>query len=87
MVWRRLTPNIRVEAATADLTYLPGYEQRSDWQTGAGCGLTFAPRNKNFKVVLRYGYGFNAIRNGREGAQSVGLLFQYDFEAHKKKQP
>lgn len=77
----------RVEAATAHLNYLPGYEQRSDWQTGAGCGLTFAPRNKNFKVVLRYGYGFNAIRNGREGAQSIGLLFQYDFEAHKKKQP
>ena len=77
----------RVEAATAHLEYLPGFEQRSDWQTGAGCGLTFAPKNKNFKIVLRYGYGFNAIRNGREGAQSVGLLFQYDFEAHKKRQP
>jgi hypothetical protein len=77
----------RVEAATAHLEYLPGFEQRTDWQTGVGCGLTFAPRNRNFKVVLRYGYGFNAIRNGQEGAHSVGLLFQYDFEAHKKKQP
>jgi hypothetical protein len=76
----------RVEAATAHLEYLPGFEQRSDWQTGAGCGLTFAPKNKNFKIVVRYGYGFNAIRNGREGAQSVGLLFQYDFEARKNRQ-
>jgi hypothetical protein len=73
-----------VEAAAAHLNYLPGFEQPSDWQTGAGCGITFAPKKKNFKIVLRYGYGFNAIRDGHEGAQSVGLLFQYDFEARKK---
>ena len=54
------------------------------WQTGAGCGLTFTPRNKICRVVLRYGYGFNAIReDGDKGAHSVGLLVQYDFEQHK----
>ena len=74
----------RLEAATAHLEYLTGYEQTSDWQTGIGGGLTFAPKNKSFEIVLRYGYGFNAIRNGREGAQSVGLLFEYDFEKRKK---
>ena len=74
----------RVEAATAHLDYLAGFEQPKDWQTGAGCALTFAPKKKNFQIVLRYGYGFNAIRHGEEGAQSVGLLFQYDFEARKK---
>lgn len=76
--------DFRLEAATAHLDYLPGFAQRSSWQTGAGGGLSFAPKNKNFKIILRYGYGFNAIRNGREGAQSVGLLFQYNFEARKK---
>ncbi len=75
--------DFRLEAATAHLDYLPGYEQRSDWQTGAGCGISFQPKNRNFEVVLRYGYGFNAIRNGKEGAQSVGLLFQYNFEKRK----
>ena len=74
----------RVEGATAHLDYLPGFEQPDAWQTGAGCALTFAPKRKNFEIVLRYGYGFNAIRHGEEGAQSVGLLFQYDFEARKK---
>jgi hypothetical protein len=74
----------RLEAATANLEYLPGLEQRGPWQTGAGCALTFAPRKKNFQIVLRYGYGFNAIRDGQEGAQSIGLLFQYDFEARRK---
>jgi hypothetical protein len=77
--------DFRLEAATAHLDYLPGYEQRSDWQTGAGCGLAYSPQDNNFKIILRYGYGFNAIRNGREGAQSIGVLFQYDFEAKKKK--
>ena len=75
----------RLEAATAHVDYLNGYQQTSDWQTGVGGGLTFAPKNKSFEIVLRYGYGFNAIRNGKEGAQSIGLLFQYNFEQWKKK--
>lgn len=74
----------RLEAASANLDYLPGFEQNTPWQTGAGCALTFAPKRKNFEIVLRYGYGFNAIRHGEEGAQSVGLLFQYDFAARKR---
>jgi hypothetical protein len=76
--------DFRLEAATAHVDYLPGFEQRSSWQTGAGGGLSFAPKNQSFEIILRYGYGFNAIRNGREGAQSVGLLFQYNFEAREK---
>jgi hypothetical protein len=74
----------RLEAATAHVDYLNGYQQSSDWQTGVGGGLTFAPKNKNFEIVLRYGYGFNALRDGKEGAQSIGVLFQYNFEARKK---
>jgi hypothetical protein len=73
-----------VEAATARLDYLPGFEQRGDWQTGAGCAISLTPREKNFQIVLRCGYGFNAIRHDKEGAQSVGILFQYDFNARKK---
>jgi hypothetical protein len=74
----------RVEAAAANLVYLPGFEQ-NPWETGVGCALAIAPKNRNFKIILRYGYGFNAIRHGSEGAQSIGLLFQYDFEARKKR--
>ncbi len=75
--------DVRIEAATAHLGYLSGHEQPSDWQSGVGGGLSFAPRHKNFQIVLRYGYGFNALRDGREGAQSVGLLFQYNFFTKK----
>jgi hypothetical protein len=75
--------DFRLEAATAHLDYLPGFAQNS-WQTGVGGGLSFAPKNKNFEIILRYGYGFNAIRDGKEGAQSIGVLFQYNFYARKK---
>lgn len=72
--------NFRLEAASALIEYLPGLEQPKSWQTGAGCGLSFTPASQKFRVVLRYGYGFNALRsNGEEGAHSVGMLFQYDF--------
>ena len=74
----------RMEAAAARLDYLPGFDQGRDWEVGAGGGLTFTPKSRICRIILRYGYGFNAIRNGRQGAHSVGLLFQYDFEARKK---
>lgn len=74
----------RIEGAAADLDYLPGFQQPQDWQSGVGCALTFAPRKKNYKIVLRYGYGFNALRDGREGAQSVGILVQYNFETRPR---
>jgi hypothetical protein len=75
---------LMVEAAGAKLDYLPGFEQPSSWQAGAGAGLSYTPSNKVFRVVLRYGYGFNAVRTSGQGSQSIGLLFQYDFEAWKK---
>jgi hypothetical protein len=77
--------DLRFEAATARLNYLPGFAQQSDWQTGAGCGIDFTPKNKDYQIVLRYGYGLNALRHGVAGAQSVGILFQYDFEARKRR--
>lgn len=76
----------RLEAASAWLNSLPGFDQPDPWQTGVGCGLTFTPKNKICRLVLRYGYGFNAIRdNGDRGAHSLGLLVQYDFEQYKNR--
>jgi len=73
-----------VEGATAHLDYLPGYEQPKQWQTGVGCGLMFTPESQVCRIMFRYGYGFNAIRDGKEGSHSLGLLFQYDFERRSK---
>ena len=75
---------IRVEGAGALLQYLPGLELPNKWQMGAGAGITYHPTNRRFSIVLRYGYGFNAIRDGERGGQSIGVLFQYDFSPKKK---
>jgi hypothetical protein len=76
---------VRFEAGAAVLDYLRDFEQPKPWQTGVGAGLSFTPKNKLFRVVLRYGYGFDAIReSGEEGSHSAGLLFQYDFQQHNK---
>lgn len=76
---------LRFEAATAQIDELEGFEQGDSWQTGVGGGLTFTPKNKVCRIVARYGYGINAVReHGREtGGHSVGLLVQYDFEQRK----
>ena len=73
----------RLGAASAYLDYLPGFEQSSPWQTGVGTALSYTSRNQVWRAIVRYGYGFNALRDGREGAHSVGLLFQYNFEQRK----
>ena len=73
----------RIEGASALVDYLAGFEQTSPWQTGVGCGVSYTSKRKFCRVVLRYGYGFNAIRDhGREGGHSIGVLFQYDFQRY-----
>lgn len=70
---------VRFEAASANVAYLPGFEQEGSWNTGAGAGITYTSPKKLWKVVLRYGYAFNAVRDDREGAHSVGILCQLNL--------
>jgi hypothetical protein len=63
--------------------YLPGFEQSGHWHTGVGPALSFTSRSQVWRIIVSYGYGFNALRDGHEGAQSVGLLYQYNFEQRK----
>lgn len=74
---------LRLGAASAYVDYIPGLAQPGHWQTGVGPSLSFTSRSEVWRVILRYGYGFNALRNGHEGAQSIGVLYQYDFERRK----
>jgi hypothetical protein len=74
---------LRLGAASAYVDYLPGLEQSGHWPTGVGPSLSFTSRSDVWRVILRYGYGFNAKRDGDEGAHSVGLLYQYNFAQRK----
>ena len=74
---------MRLGAASAYVDYLPGFEQPNHWNTGIGPSLSYTSRTEVWRLILRYGYGFNAIRDGQQGGQSIGLLYQYNFERRK----
>ena len=76
---------LRIGVASAYVDYLPGFEQPGHWLTGAGPSLSYTSRSEVWRVVLRYGYGFNALRDGEEGAHSVGVLYQYNFQQRKSR--
>ena len=76
--------NLTAFAASANLDYLPGLEQPGSWNSGLGGGITFKSPAGSWLVTLIYAYGINAIRTDERGANQIGILFQYDFEAKGK---
>ncbi|HYE32047.1 MAG TPA: hypothetical protein VEH27_11500 [Methylomirabilota bacterium] len=71
-------------AAGAYIDYLPGLEMPGGHlHAGVGGGLTYASPRRSWFVTLVYGHGIRALRSHGRGANSVGVLFQYDFEARK----
>lgn len=73
--------NVTATAATAYVDYLPGLTQPGNWNSGVGAGVFYA--SPSWRVMLGYGYGFDAIRSSGRGAQSIGILVQLDL-AHAK---
>lgn len=69
-------------ASTALVDYLSGLEQDGSWHSGVGGGITYQTPSRALNVTLGYSYGFNAIRSHGRGANSIGLVFQYDLDAH-----
>jgi len=83
-----LTPGkhwrMNLYGAAAPVEYLDGLEQSGIWHSGLGGGITYVSPRQAWFVSVFYGHGFQALRHGDEGADQVGILFQYDFEAIKK---
>jgi len=59
------------------VNYLPGTEQPGNWNTGVGGGILY--KSPSWKIMFGYGYGVDAIRSHGRGAQSVGVLLQFDL--------
>ena len=69
--------NLSGTASTAVVDYLPGLEQPGHWHSGVGGGILY--NGPSWKILLGYGYGVDAMRSHGRGAQSVGLLVQFDL--------
>ena len=71
----------------AQLDYVDGVSQPGKWHSGVGAAIGYKSPRDTFHVILGYGYGFDAIRDHGRGAQSVGILFQWDLEARRRPSP
>jgi hypothetical protein len=65
--------------SVAVVDYLPGLEQPGQWHSGIGGGVTYRSTSGAWQIMLDYGYGFQALRDHGPGAQSVGLLVQFNL--------
>ncbi len=70
---------VNFTGSTAWVDYLHGLEQPGRWNSGVGGGLLFRSPSESWLVGVGYGYGFNAIRKGERGAQSLLFLLQFDW--------
>jgi len=74
---RRWSLSANVSSAFVD--YLPGEGQPGNWLNGVGGGILWHSPANRWKVMLGYGYGVDAIRSHGRGANSLGILVQFDF--------
>jgi hypothetical protein len=72
--------NLDVNFSSAFVDYLPGESQPGNWLNGVGGGILWRSHNNRFKIVIDYAYGIDAIRDGGRGANSVGILMQWDLD-------
>src|SRR5262249_29944264 len=69
--------NFDLTAATGFVDYLEGLEQPGHGHTGVGAGILY--KTPSFKFMVGYGYGVDAIRSHGRGANSIGVLMQFDW--------
>ena len=71
--------NLDLNAATALVDYLPGEGQPGHRLSGVGGGILYHTPSNRVKVMASCGYGIDAIRSHGRGAESVGILVQWDL--------
>jgi hypothetical protein len=75
--------NLDANVSSAFVDYLPGEAQPGNWLNGMGGGILYRSPDNRFKMVFDYAYGVDAIRSGGRGANSIGILMQWDLgKAH-----
>jgi hypothetical protein len=72
--------NLSLNAATAGVDYLPGEHQPGNSLTGVGGGIFYRAPSDRLKVVVAYAYGVDAVRSHGRGANSIGILLQWDLQ-------
>ncbi len=77
--------NLITYGAIAGMNYLPGLSQPGHLNSGLGLGIAY--HGGSWQVQTSYGYGFEAIRDDGRGGQNIGILLQFDLQAHHLANP
>ena len=75
--------HLAAHGTVAGVDYVSGLGQPGDVHSGVGMGVGYKSP-KGWEILVGYSYGFDAIRSHGRGAQSIGLIFQYDLEARHR---
>jgi hypothetical protein len=75
--------SITTVASSAVVDYIQGLEQPGHWNSGVGGGVTYRSYSEAWQVFVGYSHGFDAIRTHGRGADSIGILVQFDLERAK----
>lgn len=75
--------NLTAVGTAATVEYISGLDQPGNFHSGVGLGIGYQAKNETWEISVGYSYGFQAIRDRGRGAQSIGLIFQYDLEARR----
>lgn len=76
--------NLTGIGTVARVDYVSGLEQPGHTHSGVGLGVGYRSKNDTWEINLGYSYGITAMRSHGRGAQSIGLIFQYDLEARHR---
>jgi hypothetical protein len=76
---------IAASGSVARVDYLDGLEQPGNWHSGVGGGIVYRSPSDSWQIALAYGYGFQAIRDGDRGAQSLSILVQFDLDNTRRR--
>ncbi len=71
--------NLGANFSSAVVDYLPGEGQPGNWLNGVGGGVLYRSPSGRFRMVFDYAYGIDAIRSDGRGANSIGILMQWDL--------
>jgi len=74
---------LNLTGTTALVDFIHGLDQPGHWNSGVGGGIGYHSTSDAWQIYLDYGYGFDAIRTHGRGAQSIGLLLQFNLERGK----
>ena len=65
--------------ASAYVNYLPGLEEPRHWNSGVSGGVVYRSPSDSWQLLVAYGYGLSAQRDGGRGAHTIGALVQFDL--------